>query len=127
MQVRYIATKRWGVFELTQGTDGLWRDSDGSIWALADYAHTSDTVNRCGIGVASLDVNNPLTKDCKPHDYAYSCLAFQVFYTRLQADDYLATLVRFDRDAGLWRLMALPAWILSRLYFWKKWGRDGSS
>ena len=110
--MRYMVSKRFGVIELQMGTDGLYRDDSGTVWAIADY-DSVDKVNRCGVGILSLPTTNPLTPACKVHDYMYSSKAYQVFHTRREADRYLEMLVR--QEKSLWRK---AAGLMRRLAGW---------
>lgn len=71
---------------LTQGPDGLWRDDNGTIWALAEESASVDQETRCGIGILSLPGG---VGNCGAHDYAYSSPKYQESHTREEADQML--------------------------------------
>lgn len=123
MRVRYVPTKRWGTIEITQADDGLWYSQDGTCWAVREDSDSVDPVDRVGVGIASLPVSNPLTKDAKPHDYMYSSPAWQTFHTREESDQFLLDYIANDKEAGAWRLLALPFYWISRCFggfFWER-------
>lgn len=111
---KYIAVPKLGSFKLVKGDDGLWRSEDGAVWALADYSASVDPVDRCGVGIFSLSSDNPLTGECRYHDYAYSSAAYQAFHTRSQADEYLESLIKQEPTA--WSILAKPFYWLSRVF-----------
>jgi hypothetical protein len=74
------------VLELSRAEDGLWRDSFGTVWALADDSASVDPINRCGVGMLSLPEG---WGQCSSHDYAYSSPAYQLYHTREEADRML--------------------------------------
>lgn len=81
----YIVLKNQ-VIELTKGSDGLWRDADGGVYAYADAGSSVDDKSRCGVGIFSLPESSYLTPACAIHDYQYSSPAYQAFHTRQEAD-----------------------------------------
>lgn len=100
--------------------DGLFRDRDGTVYALRDEK-SADAVERCGVGGLSLDPNHPLTSACKPHDFMYSSRAYQTFHTRAEADRELERLVKLV-DEGKYSIWAKPFRWISRIFggmFWE--------
>lgn len=117
----YIDT-RYIVFEkkihvINKYKDGLWRDAEGTIFAFADGVSV-DPNDVCGVGLFSLPKGHPLNEVCARHDFAFSCPAYQTFYTRAEADQYLADLAT---KAGYKRTGILFKWI-SKIFgvgFWE--------
>lgn len=107
------------VIKISKGSDGLFRDGKGTVYAIADSKYSVDAKARCGVGIFSLPIGHPLNDSCKPHDYMYSSEAFQIFNTRLEADNYLRRLIK--QSSGFWYL-ARPFYLLSRIFggfFWE--------
>ncbi len=100
----FIATSK-EVIALSLGEDGLYRDSNGTIYALRDDSDTVDLVDRCGVGVFSLPEGHPLNDACAVHDKMYSIPAYQAFHSRAEADAELARLVSII-DGGKYRVFA---------------------
>lgn len=75
---------------LTLGDDGLWRDDQGTIRAIADKGYSSpDADNRAGYGIFSMPASHPCNGPAKIHDFEYSSPAYQKFHTRREADEEL--------------------------------------
>lgn len=72
---------------------GIYRSWEGTVFALREDNTSVDLIDRCGVGIFSLDPKHPLTDACKPHEFMYSSPAFQLFNTREEADKRLAELV----------------------------------
>lgn len=88
MDVKYIAFGN-SVEKLTKHSDGLWRDSLGTIWAYSEDSYSSDPVSRCGIGFFSLPEACEANLACNAHDFAYSSPTYQAYHTRKEADEDL--------------------------------------
>jgi hypothetical protein len=117
--IKWIATNKFGSIKIQRGADGLWRSLDGTVWAFADTP-VADSVDRCGVGIASLPSSSSLTESCKVHDFMYSSRAWQVFNTRRESDEYLATLI--SSTPGVASLLAKPFYFLTRVFgrlFWE--------
>jgi len=106
------------VITLTLGADKQYRDEDNTIWALRDD-NTADPVDRCGVGLASLSPDNPLTPFCTIHDYEYSSGTWQIYHTRQEADQQLRD--NIANSPTLWSFMARPFYYLSRAFGGKFW------
>lgn len=104
------------------GHDGLWRDSSGCIFGFVDEQGTKDKVVRCGVSIFSLAESSPLTDACAKHDYAYTCPAVQVSYSRADIDKILKNDLKYI-GAGKWYgVLAYPLYIITRIfgvYFWE--------
>lgn len=85
---RYIVTGS-SVEELTLFGDGFYRDSMGTIYAIAESSASVDKKNRCGIGVFSLPDKAIANDACRAHDFAYSSPVYQAYHTRKEADEKL--------------------------------------
>lgn len=92
MSIKKYIVFRGETVELSQGVDGLFRCSAGTVWALRDEGASLDEIDRCGIGILSLPADHILTRACRPHDYMYSSTAYQVYHYRHEADDEVARL-----------------------------------
>jgi len=88
--------------------NGLWCDADGGVWAFADSRVGDDSELRCGIGFLSLSQGSPLTRACAIHDYQYSSPAYQLFYTREEADRDLRRNIRQVSKGKWYRIFAQP-------------------
>lgn len=121
--IRYLIFKGHVVPIFKSFEDGLWRDQFGTIIALRDDTATLDLSDRCGIGVFSLSESHELTAYCRPHDYAYSSPAYQVFHTRRQADEYLRDLIAENKK---WWWLANPFYWLSRLFGGRAWEHEAT-
>lgn len=116
---QFIVAGKDCLVELRYTEEGVWTDSKGTIFALRDKTASTDTITRCGVGWASLPVDDPLTAACAPHDYVYECPAYQLFHTRREADAYLASLV--EQIPGWRRFMAKPFYYIVRLFGGRLW------
>jgi hypothetical protein len=89
---KYIAIPENGrIYELVKGSDDLWRDISGCVWALHDGV-TADPVERCGVAPFALPdwpIFVKINDACKPHDYAFTSPAYQAFHTFGDANVYL--------------------------------------
>lgn len=72
--------------KLLRYPDGLWRDADGTVYALEDPKYSKDDKKRAGVGVFSLPEDHPISQASGPHDYAFSSPAYQAFHNRVEAD-----------------------------------------
>jgi hypothetical protein len=111
--------------------DGLWRSSDGSIWAFADDTFSLDRKVRPGVGFFSWRKwwpwYNELTDAVRTHDYVYSSPAYQAFNTRQEADALLESHVNAMADTinstGL-RILAKPFRKLAEWFGGKYWENE---
>lgn len=107
--------------KLTKGGDGLWRDWTGCVYALTDEASSVDKEVRAGVGPFSMPKDSPVNEAAAPHDYAYSCPAYQMYHNRKEADEKLFA----DISAmNSWhRHLAWPFYLLCRAFgamFWER-------
>lgn len=75
--------------EVTQGSDGFWRDKLGTVYAFADEKGSVDKEVRYGIGIMSIPEGWLPDDPARVHDYAYSSPVYQAFHTRAEADRLL--------------------------------------
>ena len=108
---------RGEIIHIARGNDGLFRDKDGTIYALRDDSDTLDIIDRCGVGILSLSTKHPLTAACRPHEFMTSSPAFQAFYTYAEANEWLASHVRIV-EQGRYRFWATPFKWLATVYGW---------
>ena len=105
---------------LYRGSDGLWYDQDGVIWALMETDSMKDSNNLCGISeYGALAGNFKGNSACTSHDYAYSSPAYQRFHTRREAD---AKLYKDLRQNGVHPIVAKTMWAVARvlgIFFWE--------
>lgn len=81
-------TTRYG--DLIKTPDGLYRDLEGTIWALPEVTPGADPVVQLGIGkIWAFTPEHPWTPAAVFHDAAYSNPTYQKFHTRLEADTKL--------------------------------------
>ena len=110
------------VIGIIQGEDGLWRDADGTIYALEDDRASVDPRNVCGVGPVSLPEDSPLNEACRPHDYEYSSPAYQAFHTREEADEDLRKNLELLSQGHWYHFVAYPFYWLARTFggtFWE--------
>lgn len=93
---RYIATRRFGVIELTPNDNGILQDELGTLYATVLDSDSLDLVDRCGIW--PFVIPQALTPDevlssCVAHDFMYSSAAYQLYHTREQADQALENMM----------------------------------
>lgn len=113
---RYIPFGK-SVEELNQGEDGLWRDSQGTVWAFSEDKNSVDPVTRCGIGFFSLPEGSVINAGCRVHDYLYSSPTYQAYHTREEADEVLRQQLIKLKYPIIGRLF----YRLSRLFGGKYW------
>lgn len=119
--IKYL-TFRGTIFPIVRSKeDRLWRSADGTIIALSDDENSVEAVVRCGVGILSLSVKHKLTDACRPHDFMYSSLAYQVFNKRSDADSYLATLVEIIEPGTMGKVIGWFMSTVSHLFGGKYW------
>lgn len=106
---------------LTRGADGFFHDEEGTIWAYKDESMTTDPKDRCGVAPIALPewpIFQKYNDACAPHDFAYSSDVYQAFHDRLEADNYLQSLLDKEDDSFLgWLFRNLARWFGGR--FWE--------
>lgn len=65
---------------------GFKRDEFGTILAYPDKENSVDDKDVCGVGLFSLDPNDPLNEICRIHDNKYTNPVYQEFHSREEAD-----------------------------------------
>lgn len=119
---RYIATKRFGVIELTYSSaDSLFRDSSGTVFALRQDGTLTDPDPRCGVAPFVLPSGSPLDDACRVHDYMYESPAYQLFYSRKKADEAFFRLEKEVTSGTVWSALTKPFYFLVRLFGKSKW------
>lgn len=122
--VRYIVTKAFGVIELHRSPDGLWRDPNGTIFALRREGAGLDPVDQCGIAPFALPASATpeyILAACRIHDYMYESDVYQLYHTRAEADERLRRLMLAGAGRSLWRLAAAPFKWLARAFGFGAW------
>lgn len=102
--------------------DGFWRDDSGCIFGFVDEQGITDKAIRCGVGIFSLPSNHPLSDACAPHDYAYSCPAYQASHGRDEPDEKLKKDIKTIGSGHWYSILAYPFYVLSRTVgnlFWE--------
>lgn len=125
--VKYITTIKFGVVELRQDAQGLWRDANGVVFALRRDTGSLDPIDQCGIApfVLPVGVAPPiLTAACVAHDYMYESPAYQLFHLRSEADEYLMRLIQDNVKESFWRRMARPFYWISRTFGRGAWENE---
>ena len=115
-EVKYYHANK-SVWKIARYNDGLWRDEYGCIYALAEDENSVDQINRCGIGWFSLPKNHPANPSCAVHDYKYSCLAYQLFHDRAEADYDL----KEDLKRQGYTVLGILFWQISKVFGRKYW------
>ncbi|MBX9584730.1 MAG: hypothetical protein K2X87_30875 [Gemmataceae bacterium] len=108
--------------EITRGPDGLWRDDQGTVYALVDAAASADPVVRAGVGPLSLPADHWSTDGVRAHDFAFSSPTYQRSHARSEADRMLLDhllLVAGERPGR--RAAAYAFYGLSRAFSWLFW------
>lgn len=107
---RYInGGKKHGVVELTRGDDGLYRDAEGTIFALREDGG-ADHVDRLGIWpfvIPRWMTPKDVLEIAARHDFKYDCPAYQAFHSRAEADRDL----RREMRRSSWSILAEPFYI----------------
>lgn len=114
------------IYRLELGSNGLWRDRHGVIWALQDDHASLDLNQVCGVFPFSLPnwhIFRQLNDICAKHDYMYSTPAFQYFHTRKDADEYLQMLLEQDKYLS-W--LGRPFKWVCRIFGGRFWDRKES-
>lgn len=116
------AKERWlpykkAPIKIVKGMDGLWKDSDGTVYSIEEATDSVDSEARCGVGIFSLPKSSPLTAACRSHDHAYSSPTYQVFNSREEADKYLEQQVAILSN----RVVAKAFYLLSRIFGASLW------
>lgn len=113
-------TYRWSNDETLHGIieyqgnapEPFWRDSLDGIYAFKESSQTTDQTDRCGVWPFTwfswLPWATKLNEECKPHDFVYSCPAYQAFHLRAEADAYLEHLIRIGADGDKSAYLAHP-------------------
>lgn len=104
------------------GLDRLWRDSKGTVYGFVDSLSSANSVIRCGIGVLSLPRDSILTDACAPHDYMYSCPAYQATNCRKDADELLKTYIKIVTKESWLKVATYPFYWVTRVFgrhFWE--------
>jgi hypothetical protein len=118
--VRFVVAGK-KIYRLSRDENGLWRDKHGVIWALRSDSASVDDYQGCGVHLAALPdwhIFRNLNEICARHDYMYSSPAFQFFYTRKDADEYLEALIN---QAEYFSVVAKPFKWLSRIFGGRFW------
>lgn len=115
---KYIVFRR-EIIELTyDGPPYFWRDEHACIWGFAETSSSVDNNSGCGVGILKwyswLPWAKKLNRACKPHDFIYSCPAWQAFHTRYEADSYLKYLIKVGAEGDGSHLLAQAFKQLSR-------------
>lgn len=118
---KYIVTKTFGVIELSYGSDALWRDDKGTVFALRRDSGSFDESDRCGIYPVVMPFKTALDLGCKIHDYMYESPAFQLFHTRLDADIYFKTLETEATEHSFWKILVHPFYKAARWFGVAAW------
>ena len=79
---------------------------------------SADLTVRCGVGIASLPEDSPLTPACAVHDNAYQNPTWQKYHKRSEADEKLYTDLR---KLGASRFAAWTMYKLARLFGGRFW------
>ena len=117
---RFIVAGR-RVYKLTKDVFGLWRDEHGVVWAITDSDLSVDSSNGCGVypfALPDIEMFRELNRKCSRHDYMYSSPAVQHFKTRLEADEYLESLIAQDE---YFSFVAKPFKWLCRIFGGRLW------
>jgi hypothetical protein len=80
---------------------------------------SADLTVRCGVGIASLPEDSPLTPACAAHDNAYQNPTYQKYNTRKKVDEKLYTDLR---ALGASKAVAWTMYKLARIFgarFWE--------
>lgn len=104
---------RGKVIELSLGADGLYRDQDGTVFALRDDSASFDLIDECGVAPFTIKADEIVNDACKNHDWKYSSPAYQRYHTRNEADQGLRDAIAADKS--LWRFVAWPFFFISRM------------
>lgn len=118
---KYIVTKRFGVIELTYGPDALWRDQKGTVFALRRDSGSFDKTDRCGVYPVVMPFKTALDLGCKVHDYLYESPVFQLFHTRLEADEYFRILEINSTKKSSWKILVTPFYYIARWFGASAW------
>jgi hypothetical protein len=125
LAVKYFNFKGQTI-EVRRLPDGLWYDQWGCVYALRDDTFTMDKTDRAGIWpfVLPIPLEHPVNEAARPHDFKYSCPAYQAFHTRLEADRDLRRDQKLMNKGSLWRIVAEPFFLLSRWFGKSAWEND---
>ncbi len=128
MEVKYF-NFRGKTIEVRRAIDGLWYDEWGCVYALRDNTFTVDTVDRAGIWpfVVPLPLDHPVNVAARPHDFKYSCPAYQAFHTRKEADDDLKRDLKILNEGSIWKIVARPFRFLARVFGRRAWENDATN
>lgn len=104
--------------------DGFWRDGIGCIYGFIDDKTMTDKVVRCGVYPFALPANHPLSSACAPHDYAYSCPAYQVSHTREETDEKLERDLEIIAKGHWYDILVKPFYWIARNFGGRYWEND---
>lgn len=113
--IKYIIVGK-KVIKLIRNTRGLFQDPSGTEYALARNDTSKDIVVRIGVGWFSLPEDNILTPAAIPHDFKYSCPAYQLYHTRSEADIDLIDDTRQAGEGTVWASLAWPFYGIVRIF-----------
>jgi len=84
---KYIITKRFGILEISEGVDQIYRDKLGTVYAIEDQGPGLDPVARCGIWPFVMPTKiAALEEPCSVHDYMHQSTAYQTYHTMREAN-----------------------------------------
>lgn len=99
----------------------LWIDKDGTTYAFAENANSTDPIARCGINMLSFPTGSPLDDACKAHDFKYSSPTYQFYHIRAEADAALLRDLKQVSRGSLYYIFATPFYYIARLLGGKYW------
>lgn len=105
---------------ITRCEDGMWRDSEGTIYGFPDDSSSYDKVIRCGVWPFALPADDPMSIPAAPHDAKYANPTYQKFHTRSEADADLERDIA-NTQTGWRRHLAKPFYRIVRIFgglFW---------
>jgi len=112
------------IVELIYCNDGLFRDSNETIYGFCNSSDSTDSKVRLGVGAFSLPSDVPINDAAICHDNEYSNPAYQAVHDRSEADLLLKKQIEELGKNSLWGLLATPFYWIVRSMGGKYWENE---